>query len=476
MVIDFPIKDIKVGSRIRKEYGDVETMAASLKRYGQLQPIIIDDSGTLVAGGRRLEAAKQLGWDTIKASQWGTLDEVQKRELELEENIRRKELTWVEEVRALLELYNLRQERYGRPGDRFTQGEGYGVAAASDELDRSIGSISMDLQLARALDEFPALAGEKTKSAALKRYVRERKTQLRTEQARRTHLDAPSESQSPNGDGERGDDQPAQRAPALRQKILKTAWKGQGILYYADSRDIMSMLPPATVDCIVTDPPFGLGMFREGQTTAGTRLAEQAGHMYDDDPYEIMNMLDEVFMHAARVLKPDGHVYCFFHMTRYEEVFQMLRKHFGTCEETPLIWAKNTPGVGDPNQMWVYSYEPILWVNRGRHLVKPQAFNVLKYDTIPHRSKIHPTEKPAVLLRHLISASCVEKELVMDPFAGSGSTLVAAIRCGCRFYGVEREEKFHRSAVERISEVLASPEADEQQNAYQSAADLKEEA
>src|SRR5438552_13374122 len=130
-MIDYSIDDIKIGERVRKDYGNIEEMAASLNRFGQIQPIVIDAEGNLIAGGRRLEAAKQLGWKTISAIRREDLDEVEKRELELEENIRRKDLSWVEEIKALATLYELRQSRYGKPGTRFTQGDGYGVEAAS---------------------------------------------------------------------------------------------------------------------------------------------------------------------------------------------------------------------------------------------------------------------------------------------------------------------------------------------------------
>jgi site-specific DNA-methyltransferase (adenine-specific) len=194
-------------------------------------------------------------------------------------------------------------------------------------------------------------------------------------------------------------------------------------------------------------------MFRGGKETSGQRLAEHQGTMYDDEPTKVMDVLDQVFMHAARVLKPDGHAYVFFHMTRYEGIYLMLRKHFGHCDEVPIIWIKNTPGIGDPNQAWTYAYEPCFWVNRGRSLMKPQAFNYLKYDTVS--KKIHGTQKPVPLLRHLIQASSVPGEVVLDPFAGSGSTCIAAAQLGCRFIGIEQHEPFHRSATEFISTELA---------------------
>jgi DNA modification methylase len=195
-------------------------------------------------------------------------------------------------------------------------------------------------------------------------------------------------------------------------------------------------------------------MYREGAPMSSSKFAQSQGAMYDDNPKIIMDMLDETFGHCARALKPDGHAYIFFHMTRYEPVYLMLRKHFGTCEETPIIWLKQTTGIGDPNRNWIYTYEPCFWVNRGRMLVKPQPFNTLKYDTVS--KKIHSVEKPVALMRHLIEASAVRGEVVLDPFAGSGSTLVAAAQLDCRFIGIEKHADFWRSAVDRVSRDLAS--------------------
>jgi len=455
------IKNVKIGPRMRQDLGDIEALAGSMSRVGQLHPIIIDKENNLIAGCRRLAAASDLQWDTIEAVYYEEIDPALAAEIELEENLRRKDFYWTEEVLGLEKLVNLRRDRYGvpTPGPKgLASSDGYRLEDAADELERTSSSISMDLTLARAIREFPEVADEKTKASAFKRYRHIKEIQLRGEQARRTrapgYLDPPAVTKS-------FDEWEKERDPNAyvpRQEIKKTVFKDkESALYHADSRDVLRFFADKhiTVDCIVTDPPFGLGMHKEGQTISGTRLADNVGSMYDDDPHLIMDMLDEVFMHAAKVLKPDGHAYVFFHMTRYEETYLMLRKHFGKCEETPIVWIKNTPGIGDPNRAWVYGYEPCFFINRGRMLVKAQAFNYLKYDTIPHGQKIHPTEKPAALLRHLITASCVSGEVVLDPFAGSGSTLVAADQVGCKFIGIEKHEGFYRATIDRISERMA---------------------
>lgn len=472
-LIEIKIDQINMGSRIRQDLGDIDGMASSLSRVGQLQPIIINRDHLLVAGGRRLTAAKQLGWDTIAAVYRDTLNEAELREIELEENLKRKDLNWVEEVIGLERVFNLRQARYGESkGGRPSIGDkdGYSQADAAEEFGRVQSNISLDLTLARGIREFPELCDEKSKASAFKRYRLWQETRIRKEQAARNQEkeanlgNAESESEDVRASEDNHMDAKSEQRYA-KQSIRKVIWKGKGSLYHADALDFLPRFVDAggQVDCIVTDPPFGLGMFKEGQAISGGRLASNIGTMYDDDPHETMDLLDKVFMWAGRALKPDGHAYIFFHMTRYEEMYRMARQHFGTCEETPLIWIKNTPGIGDPNRTWVYAYEPILWVNRGRSLIKPQAFNYLRYESVPATQRHHPMQKPAALLRHLISASCVPGEQVLDLFAGSGSTLVAAHQVGVRFIGVEKMEEFHRATTDHLAkELFEEPETPDQ--------------
>jgi len=449
------VTEVKVHNRMRKFFGDIEALANSIARFGLLTPIVLDNDNNLIAGHRRLMAIQHLGKPEICFRRIDALDPVLRAELELEENIRRKELEWPEEVLGLYRLYQAKQSRYGEKGSALATNGGYGLEEAARELDRATGSISMDLTLAKGLHEYPELTEEKTKSAAFKRYRRLKETALRSELAKRKQAPAePSPEPEEGEDDYMGEEEtPTASSSIQRQPIRKALWKGMGVFYHADARDVLRQLPEASVDLIVTDPPYGIGMYREGAPMSSSKFAQTQGAMYPDNPKEIMDMLDEVFLHAAKVLKPDGHAYVFFHMTRYEPVYLMLRKHFGTCEPTPIIWLKQTSGIGDPNRNWIYCYEPCFWVNRGRGLIKPQPFNVLKYDTVS--KKIHSVEKPVALMRHIIEASAVKGELILDPFAGSGSTLVAAAQLDCRFMGIEKHADFWRSAVDRVSRDLA---------------------
>jgi ParB family chromosome partitioning protein len=109
-----PIDDIIVKKRIRGELGDIEALAESLKRYGQISPIVLGKKNVLIAGGRRLEAAKSLGWRTINALVMETAGELERLEIEVEENIRRKELSPEEAANAARKIYHLKNPGFFR--------------------------------------------------------------------------------------------------------------------------------------------------------------------------------------------------------------------------------------------------------------------------------------------------------------------------------------------------------------------------
>ena len=103
-----PIDDIKVKKRVRKEMGDISALAESMKRFGQISPILITKKNVLIAGGRRLEAARSLGWMTINAVVTEIPDALTQLEYELEENIQRRDFTPAEAAEAALKLHNLK--------------------------------------------------------------------------------------------------------------------------------------------------------------------------------------------------------------------------------------------------------------------------------------------------------------------------------------------------------------------------------
>ncbi|GAB4371867.1 MAG: ParB N-terminal domain-containing protein [Spirochaetales bacterium] len=105
------IEDVKVRKRVRKSLGDLNSLMESIRKYGLLQPIVVDSDYNLIAGYRRYMAAKQLGWQTIPVVVINRTEDVDHLEIELEENIQRKDFTLDE-----LSIGSLRLEKLRNPG------------------------------------------------------------------------------------------------------------------------------------------------------------------------------------------------------------------------------------------------------------------------------------------------------------------------------------------------------------------------
>ncbi len=102
------ISRIKLKKRLRKDLGEIEGLADSMARFGQLHPLVLTKRYVLVSGRRRLEAAKSLGWSTIEAIMLEGRSKAQLLELELDENVYRSPLTRDELEEGLAKLDRLR--------------------------------------------------------------------------------------------------------------------------------------------------------------------------------------------------------------------------------------------------------------------------------------------------------------------------------------------------------------------------------
>ena len=104
------IKDIVVKKRIRKDLGNIDALVLSLKKHGQLQPVIINRKKELIAGYRRLQAAKMAGWSMLEAVFVDRESKADKLELEIEENLARKDFNDEEMYEAFRKLEKFRKD------------------------------------------------------------------------------------------------------------------------------------------------------------------------------------------------------------------------------------------------------------------------------------------------------------------------------------------------------------------------------
>ncbi len=112
--VQIPIEDIIIKKRVRNDSGDLAPLVESLRRFGLIHPVLINKRNVLIAGYRRLSAAQQLGWRTINAMVVDAKDELTKLELELEENVQRRDLDEAELSKAYSRLQKLRNPSWLR--------------------------------------------------------------------------------------------------------------------------------------------------------------------------------------------------------------------------------------------------------------------------------------------------------------------------------------------------------------------------
>ena len=115
----YPIKNILIGNRQRQDMGDISELADSLRRLGQIHSIGVDDTGLLIWGMRRYLAASSLGWEEIEATVRTGLTVSDAQEIELEEDIRRKDRTWQEECIAVAKLFTIKARQARAAGQTF---------------------------------------------------------------------------------------------------------------------------------------------------------------------------------------------------------------------------------------------------------------------------------------------------------------------------------------------------------------------
>lgn len=228
------------------------------------------------------------------------------------------------------------------------------------------------------------------------------------------------------------------------------------ILYAGDNRMLLndcSIFPDESVDLIVTDPPYAIS-YRSNRRT----VLPKFNHIALDNSRD---WIDEFCKSSYRVLKQNSHLYCFCRWDTYPYFFVALQSAGFNMKRT-LVWVKDNHGSGDLRGDYAPQDEWIIFAVKGRkNLVAPRISNVIEIPKIASSKLVHPTEKPVDLLKVLISKSTQPREYssdlvpqatILDPFMGSGSTGLAAIKLGHRFIGIEIDEEYFETACLRLPE------------------------
>lgn len=207
--------------------------------------------------------------------------------------------------------------------------------------------------------------------------------------------------------------------------------------------DSRTFTVPEDVHCIVTDPPYGI------EDTHNTRRGGKDYH----DGFDAHELLHSALSNVCDHLVDGGHVYIFAgHWHSQMSKTEAVLKNIGLeVQPWPVIWDKGHHTMADPKRWFLPRWDAILFATKPgprRHLLEPTQ-DILAFPR--DKNEGHSAQKPVALLRKLISLSTRPGELVYDPFAGSGSTLIAAKLEDRRALGVEIDERFVGLARRRLA-------------------------
>lgn len=410
-------KSIIIGEgRQRSGEIDISDLIPSIRERGVINPIVVRENLELVAGERRTRAALAIGLAQVPVRYYSSLDTVELRIIELEENERRQDLPWKDQVRAIAELHGLYAKR--------AEGEEakWSAAKTAEILFYDHSHVIHVLRVYRDLDNprIAAAPGLRAAYNVLSRIDERRIGDAMSAIANVGQAIAkpPIAPLQPLGVGPTPALTPAElpKIPEEELSILQIDFETWAEAYQGEKFNL--------IHC---DFPYGVDLF------AGPQSGRDKWQGYDDDPNVYWELLRVLCKHRDRFMAQSAHM--IFWLTADVEIqfdtIEFLRKHAPEFRiwPKPLIWHK-TDNVGllsDPKRGPRHIYETALMMSRDdRYILKAKS----DVWGAPTNKEHHPSTKPEPMLRVFMEMFVDEHTRMLDPTCGSGAALRAAESLG----------------------------------------------
>lgn len=393
------VTDIKEGVRYRKDFGDMSSMVASVKEKGVFQPITISSKFELIAGQRRLRAAKEAGLVTIPALIRDIEGEIDYREIELIENVERLDFNYAERAALVKEIDRLYS----------TKNVDWSGRQTAKLLNRGHSSVARDLKLADAIERIPELAEAKNADEAMKMIEKLEEKEVVAELRSRQSLPGVDKGVA------------AMLKLADANYIIGDTFKG-----------LAGLRNEGMIDLIECDPPYGIDLTgvkrgREEVTSTVTSYNEVPTDQY-------VEFLAKLSRELYRVAAPNCFLIFWFGPTWHTQVMAALRTANWVVDDIPCIWAKPTGQTMHPEYYLARTYEPFFLCRKGKPILNKRGRSNL-FSFSGETGKYHPTQRPISLMEELLTTVGVDLQTVLVPFLGSGVTLRAAYKVGMRVFG-----------------------------------------
>ena len=379
----------------------------------------MDQSYNLLAGGRRFAGATEAGLLEIPCIRRTVTDRVDAIEIELYENIFRKDFTWQERASAEKALYELRSAK----------DPAYSMRQQAEETQQGKSSAAQRIELAAAAEAFPELKECTTASEAWKKYKKIEEKLL---------VEA--------------------MVSQAKDKALKGVKIAEKNYIVGDVFKGLEKLRDNEYHFAEVDPPYGVDIdVRKARNLDQSKLLEYQEIAAKDYPAFIDELAQEVY----RVLRQGSFCIWWYGMSWHNTVLANLREVGFKVSDIPAIWYKGAQGqTASPDTMLGSCYEPFFVCRKGdAKLTKPGRSNVFDFAPLPPSRKIHATEKPQELMVELLETFTFPGVRCVVPFLGSGSTLRAAYRTGRIAFGWDLSKEHRQAFLARVAE-------DEQAGAY----------
>lgn len=410
------VDKIKVLHRARVDKGNIEGLAEAIRQKGLLQPITVNQRYELLAGERRLLAHKLLGLRTIDCIVRPTKDIPDAMEIELMENIARKDMTW-QEVAILEQKLFEEKSKQGHWNQRM-QAEMLQQSQASTWRNLNMAKA---IKLAEAMEMLPELAEFDTFDAAWKA-----NSKLEEEFI---------------------SDTLAAKVPGS----IKTAAKWARDHYHVgDAFAGMAGCRKDLVHFAEIDPPYAVELDKRKSRNQTNNMAE-----YNEvDPDEYLHFYEKTAGEVFRLLKPDSFAVFWFGWDWFTEVRDIIQKAGFKIPTVPAIWTKGQAGqTASPDTTLGSCHEPFWLARKGQpKLKKPGRGNVFDFSPVSSQRKIHPTERPLELMTEILDTCLWPGSTVLIPFLGSGVTLRAAYQRNHTGFGWDLSEETKKRFLKRVAE------------------------
>lgn len=486
--ITVPISQVKIGERIRTDFGDLDELIQTFKdneaigKPRLIHPIVVDADYTLIDGGRRLEAHLQAGYAEIDIAFYEVLDEGIRMRLEVDAN-KHKRFNWKEQCLAIERyhrFYSTRAALASQDWGMLETGRMLGMSKSPIHYNLMVASYirKNDPEICKcdSLKDALLVIADRREKEANKRLVELTMKKMPSGEALlnvdlKTGKPVDGEddfySAAPAVQDKAGigytpgigapsatDDESPGQAPAAQVRVIPLS----EMLFKTDCIDWMKTRPEA-VDHIITDIPYGIDMDMLNHNNPHGGMKDIDSVRKEHDVEDNIALFRKFFPAAYATLKPSGFLITWMDQMHWNLMYDLATAAGFKVQRWPLTWHKTHTCMNQAaNVNFTKNSEVAIVCRKGNAtLIRPQASSVWTgSNDIEARLLGHPFVKPAGLWTWLYEAVAPRGSTVLDPFAGVGSSTIPAIRYGLRPVTCEINEDHYNRQVGNVQSCYLS--------------------